>query len=470
MGTVSPLKQSVVLSGSFGKLSNSARAGFFPVSLEHLPPTLFEGINVFLRTGAEAGEHESFTLFCADKIRFTEAHCKRLADSGVKFVYIPIVEHAKFRAQTESKLDELASDPSVAISVKAELVYETSVELVNELLSDPNLAANAPRLEKVSRAVTMLTLNDPTAFSHLFAASHHDFYTATHMVNVATWMVPLAYALGHHDTNELNHICQAGLLHDIGKTYVPAEVLNAKGRLSPAQWAQIRRHPEFGIEHLAKYDGIHPLVGIVTIQHHERMDGTGYPKQLKGKDIDRISRICAVVDSFDAMTAFRPFKERTMSAAEAMKIIISETPAKYDPDVVEAWKGLLRDAAVVTADAGTESSAGDANKREFKRFRINCPARLHLLQPDGPGWKEKLGLPMIAHNISRAGVGLLSQRPAMLGERARVYLTGEGTLNKSAEGLIVRCREYRDGWFEMGIKYAELDAGEPVTPPAAAAA
>jgi hypothetical protein len=83
----------------------------------------------------------------------------------------------------------------VAISVKSEIVYETAVELVNELLSEPDLAGKSPRLEKVSRAVTTLVLNDPTAFSHLFAASHHDFYTATHMVNVATWMVPLCHGL-----------------------------------------------------------------------------------------------------------------------------------------------------------------------------------------------------------------------------------------------------------------------------------
>src|SRR5580693_2483331 len=129
MGTATSLKQSMVLSGGFGKLSNSARAGFLPVCLEHMPPALFDGINVFLRTGAEAGDIESFTLFCGASLRFTEQHRRRLAETGVKFVYIPIAEHCKFRQQTETKLVDLASDPSIAVSVKAEIIYETSVEL-----------------------------------------------------------------------------------------------------------------------------------------------------------------------------------------------------------------------------------------------------------------------------------------------------------------------------------------------------
>ncbi|HUB26707.1 MAG TPA: HD domain-containing phosphohydrolase [Tepidisphaeraceae bacterium] len=456
----------MVLSGGFGKLSNSARAGFLPVCLDHMPPALFDGINVFLRTGSEAGESESFTLFCSASLRFTEQHRKRLAETGVKFIYIPIAEHSKFRQQTESKLVDLASDPTIAISVKAEIVYETSVELVNELLSNPDLTANASRLENVSRAVAMLTLNDPTSFSHLFAASHHDFYTATHMVNVATWMVPLAYAMGHHDTDELSHICQAGLLHDIGKTYVASEILNARGRLSAAQWEQIQRHPQFGAQHLAKYDGIHPLVHKVTIEHHERMDGTGYPNRLKGDQIDPVSRICAVVDSFDAMTAFRPFKERTMSVADAMRTIISETPQKYDAKVVEAWTGLVDAASLMEGEETPTDNKG--NRRAFSRFRINCPARLHVLETDAAGWKERLGLPMIAHNISRCGIGLLSQRPVNNGERVRIYLTGQGTLQGLREGHTVRCRDYRDGWFELGMKYEELASAEPA--PAATAA
>ena len=498
----------VILSGGHGVSANSARAGYLPICLARAPREVFEGIPVYLRTssGEMSGEApgdvkgaggELFRLYCAAHVHFSDAHRARLVAHGLKFVYIPMAFQDRFRQQTESQLLETVDDPSVAISVKSEIVYETSVELMNELLAEPNLAMTSPRLEKVSRAVTTLVLNDPTAFSHLFTASHHDFYTATHMVNVATWMVPLAYALGHHDVDELSHICQAGMLHDIGKTYIPPELLNKPGKLTDEDWAILRRHPEMGCTHLEQYERIHPLILTVTRQHHERMDGSGYPDRITGDQMHPISKICAVVDSFDAMTAFRPFKSKTLSVDEALNILIKETPSKYDPAVMDAWIGMLRSgkvikpgstAAVVSPSpkvavpvpgpavatpapqtaAPVDSVADGRNQRRFERFAIHCPGRVHVLSASPEGSRERLGIPIIAHNVSQSGAGILSQTPVNLGDQVRLYLNGAGTLKKTKDGMTVRCRSYRDGWYEVGIHFAAADFAD--IPPGLAAA
>jgi hypothetical protein len=194
--------------------SNPTRAGFLPVCMEHVPPSAWHGLDIFTKTHNPHGTEEIFTHFCGRQTRFSQHARDHLAESGVKFVYIPIAQQDVFRRQTEAGLLELIGQAGLAASIKAMIVYQTSVALVDEVLTDPDLSAMSPRLENVSRAVATLVLNDPTAFSHLFAAAHHDFYTAAHMVNVATGMVPLAYALGHHDPDVLSDICQAGLLHD----------------------------------------------------------------------------------------------------------------------------------------------------------------------------------------------------------------------------------------------------------------
>jgi HD-GYP domain-containing protein (c-di-GMP phosphodiesterase class II) len=465
-------KRDVVLSGGFGKATNSARAGYLPICLERAPLDAFEGIGVYLRSAdAKDDKGETFRLYCAPTIKFTPAHRDRLAQNGTKFVYVAMTDHERFRKQTEAVLMKTVDDPSLGVSIKSEIVYETSVELVNELLSEPDLKAKSQRLEQVSRAVTTLVLNDPTAFSHLFAASHHDFYTATHMVNVATWMVPLAYAMGYHSIDDLNKICQAGLLHDVGKVHVAAEILNKKGKLTDAEWAAIKRHPDLGCEHLAKYDGIDPLVFAVTREHHERMDGSGYPRGIKGDQMHPVSRICAVVDSFDAMTAFRPFKERAMTVAQALSIIAKETPSKYDQRVFDAWLALLEGAEREGVLSEPVKLKGDTQSRQFPRFPINCPARLHLLeQSAGQDWVERPALQVIAHNISRGGAGFVSQHMVRAGERARLYLQGEGTLARQDEGLVVRCRAYRDGWYEVGLQFASLVTDLDDTLPATNAA
>lgn len=456
-------KQDLVLSGGFGTSTNSARAGYLPISLERAPMEAFNSIPIYLRSTDKKENQEAFNLYCAEHVRFSETHRDRLINGGVKFIYIPMAHQSKFRQQTEACLEKVAEDPSMAVSVKSEIIYETSVELVNELLSEPDLIRKSGRLEKVSRAVTTLTLNDPTSFAHLFTASHHDFYTATHMVNVATWMVPLAYALGYHDVDQLNQICQAGILHDIGKMKIPADLLNKAGKLSDEEWNIIKKHPEDGCEYLKEFAHIHPLVFTVTRQHHERLDGTGYPDRLKADQIDPISKICAVVDSFDAMTAFRPFKSKTMSVAQAMDIIISETPAKYDPKVVEAWVGLLKAAGEQTSEIAPAAGTGtnERGQRRFPRFPINCPARAHILDVSGETPQEQPALPVIAHNLSRSGVGFVSQTAINVGEHVRVYLQGNGSLSRTMEGIVVRCRSYRDGWYESGMDFATVAGEEP---------
>jgi len=484
-------EQDLLQSGGFGRSTNSARAGFLPISLEHAPLGALSGLEVYIRVkpaGQGAAEQPraddstpGFRLYCKSSMRFTEVHRRRLAESGVKFVYIKIADQSRFRQQNEAHLLEAVNDPVLAIAQKSTLVYETSVELMNELLAEPDTILKSPRLEKVSRAITTLVMNDPSAFSHLFAASYHDFYTATHMVNVATWMVPVAYEMGYHDPEELGRICQAGILHDMGKTMVSQHVLNKAGKLSDEDWAQIRRHPEAGCEYLSRFSGVHPLILTVTRQHHERMDGTGYPAGLKGDQIDPVSRICAVVDSFDAMTAFRPFKEKTLGVGEALMILNKETPAKYDPKVVAVWMRLMKKAEQVQNQAGPQAAHGAAagaaegaspvvggeRRQGNARRTFHCAGRAHVLVAEKGGLTEQPALPIIAHSISCSGLGFLSQAPLTPGEFIRVYLQAKGWDNRPLEGQTVRSRTYNDSWYEIGMKFAnaknELLVESPMT-------
>jgi hypothetical protein len=285
---------------------------------------------------------------------------------------------------------------------------------------------------------------------------------------VATWMVPLAYALGIHDQDELNHICQAGLMHDMGKVKVPEAILNKTGKLSDEDWAQIKRHPEAGVEYLSQFEGVHPLVLTVTLQHHERLDGSGYPHGLKEPQIDRISRICAVVDSFDAMTAFRPFKERTLSVEQALELLRKETPGRYDPEVMDVWLRLIEKAepglAVQPSDSreptGLLSLAmpvAGSDKRQFERQKFHCHARAHLLVRTPTGLEERPGVPIVAHSISRGGLGFLGQTQFHPGEFMRIYLQTKGWENRCLEGQTVRCRTYDDRWHEMGFEFGTIE-------------
>lgn len=455
------------ISGGAGLSHNSARSGYLPVALRCVPSQAFRDIAVYLRTqagDADDARDAGFSLYRAATVEFTEADRERLLDSNRRFVYIRISDQTRFREQTERCITTTAADPVQAVSERSEIIYETSVELVNELLTDPDLNKHAPRLQDMSKAITTLVLSDSRAFSHLFAAAHHDFYTATHMVNVATWMVPLAYALGHRDPVELGRICQAGLLHDLGKVFVPEPVLNKQGRLSSDDWTTIRKHPVLGGAHLRSFESADELVVTVAREHHERLDGSGYPRGLRGEQIHRVSRICAVVDSFDAMTALRPFKQTTMSVTDAILTLKAETPGKYDPKVMDAWLVLLNkvnDSELAPAADVDEAGTKPEDRRRNKRFNCQCPARIHVLhEVKGGGWHEAPGVQVTMHSVSRFGLGLLSPMVLRAGEHVRIYLMGRGWAGKFVHGQTVRCRAYSDGWFEVGVELYSPDEEE----------
>lgn len=451
----------LLASGSVGRPINAARAGYLPVPLAHVPAAAFEGVEVYLRADADAVPADAegvFTRFADATKPFTRDQRRLLLGNGVQLVYIRMADQVRFREQIESSIVEIAEDPRMAISAKATVLYETGVELINELLADPDLVRMSRRLEHLSRAVATVVLNDPSAFSHLFTAAHHDFYTATHLVNVATYMVPLAHALGHRDADELSLISQAGLLHDIGKLYVPEPVLNKPGKLDDDDWWFLRTHPERGCEHLRKYAGIDPLIITVAGQHHERLDGSGYPAGLKSDEIHPIARICAVVDAFDAMTAFRPFKRRTFSVPEALRIIEEETPQRYDPEVVKAWVKLARANLPALAPKAPEPTmglpVGKEDQRGHQRYHYNCPARLHVVEAVDGGEHEHRALQVVAHSISRSGLGVLSQVPLPPGTRLHVYLLARTWADEFLEAVTVRCSSFQDGWYEIGMYFS----------------
>jgi len=136
-------------------------------------------------------------------------------------------------------------------------------------------------------------------------------------------------------------IAQAAPLADIGKLGVPEAVLRSADQYNKQDWQEMRRHCEIGAEIIGTHrDPLLATARAVALTHHERWDGTGYPKGLKGDQIPLVGRIVAVADSFEAMTATQR-RRQPMSVEDAAKVIVSEAGKQFDPAIVEAFKKTL---------------------------------------------------------------------------------------------------------------------------------
>jgi putative nucleotidyltransferase with HDIG domain len=163
-------------------------------------------------------------------------------------------------------------------------------------------------------------------------------YTAGHQRRVAELAVKIATKMGLPPQQILG-LRMAGILHDIGKLYVPSEIISKPAPLSQAEYAAIQEHPKLGWEVLKKIDFPGPVAEIVY-QHHERLDGSGYPRGLKGHDILLEARILMVADTFDALSTDRPYRP-AVDVITALREISKEKGTLFDAQVVDACAQLF---------------------------------------------------------------------------------------------------------------------------------
>jgi HD-GYP domain-containing protein (c-di-GMP phosphodiesterase class II) len=166
-----------------------------------------------------------------------------------------------------------------------------------------------------------------------------DIYTHEHGMRVRNYSLKIAEILGF-SSERLENIIFASLCHDVGKVFVPIEVLNKPEKLTEEEFDLIKKHPVDGAK-MAKGTFMGNLDEIIA-QHHERIDGTGYPYGLKGDEILLEAKIIALADSFDAMTSDRSYR-KAMDMEVAFKELKSLSGIHYDEVVMEAFEKVLRE-------------------------------------------------------------------------------------------------------------------------------
>jgi putative nucleotidyltransferase with HDIG domain len=176
---------------------------------------------------------------------------------------------------------------------------------------------------------------NPGALISLARLKSVDDYTYLHSVAVCALMVALARQLGLEET-QVRSAGMAGLLHDLGKALMPLDILNKPGKLTAAEFEVIRNHPEAGYRILLKSENIDAISLDVCLHHHEKMDGSGYPKGFKGDEISLLAKMGAVCDVYDAITSNRPYKAG-WDPAEALRKMAEWSKGHFDPVVFQAF-------------------------------------------------------------------------------------------------------------------------------------
>ncbi|OPY12028.1 MAG: Cyclic di-GMP phosphodiesterase response regulator RpfG [Syntrophus sp. PtaB.Bin001] len=234
------------------------------------------------------------------------------------------------------ELQAAVHDSTLSSSEKAGIVRKSCLILMERLLESPT-AENIHTAKKGLYDVVDLITSEGEMTKHLLDITSHDFYTYTHSANVGILSVSLSKALfgtsGNHNMRELG---AAFFLHDLGKVRIDSSYINKPGKLTDEEMREMKRHPAHGFNILHKARELSTECKLIVLEHHERDDGRGYPRGLRGDEIHLYARICAIADVYDALTSMRSYKQ-PMAPFSALKLMKEEMIGHFHTELFEKF-------------------------------------------------------------------------------------------------------------------------------------
>ena len=276
---------------------------------------------------------------------------QKIASAGIRHVHIDTgkgkdVEEAAGVAEVDAALQKTLEDTldnrdnaqplAVASELgKAKTLFREATSVIRNLMEDTRIGKQVEiaSLDPMAERMVQSVFRNHHALTGISRIKSKDEYTFMHCVSVAGLLVTFAREQGFSE-EDIHQVAIGGLVHDIGKTMTPQEVLNKPGRLEPEEMEIMKAHVTHSREILQETLGVSQTAMDISVLHHERMDGTGYPLGLEGEQLSLIGRMSAIVDVYDALTSVRVYKD-AWEPTLALKKLLEWSPDHFDPDLVQ---------------------------------------------------------------------------------------------------------------------------------------
>ena len=262
-------------------------------------------------------------LLLADGQVITESYIRRLQELGIYAIYVrnPYISDLEIPA------------------IIAEETRQSGIQTVKralDVLRNKRADLAVAEVQQSARRIVAEIIRNRKAMVHLTEIRAHDDCTFAHSVDVCILAVLVAVEMGYAETR-LNELAVGALLHDVGKLRVGQKLLTKPDRLTDDEMVRMKGHPWFGFEILRAHKGQLSIPSIhVALQHHEKFDGTGYPRGLAGMAIHEFSRIVSIVDVYDAITSDRPYR-KALLPHEAYELLQMTGAQHFDPAILPVF-------------------------------------------------------------------------------------------------------------------------------------
>ncbi|MFW5998485.1 MAG: HD-GYP domain-containing protein [Halanaerobiaceae bacterium] len=280
---------------------------------------------------------------------------KRLASLGINYIYVN---------------DRFSENIEVKDVIKDETRREGK-KVIKEIMEDIkfNKDINIKKVKKsVSKIIDDILNNSKNLMVNMVDIKSFDSYTFEHSVNVAVLSIILGKQI-NLNKQDLLKLGTGAILHDIGKTLIPKDILNKSEKLENEEFEVIKKHPRLGYDYLNGNNQISPVSKIIILSHHERLNGSGYPKKISGPEIHKFGKIVAITDVYDALTSDRVYRKK-WPVHKVINYLMSNTQNKFEPSLV---KNFIRNLAVYPN--GSKVKLSNGKKALIKEQHQNYPTR-----------------------------------------------------------------------------------------------
>ncbi len=291
---------------------------------------------IYMLGGFEAQTQDPFQEFSS-----------RLVTSGVRTIVV----------ETEAQVEE--EEISEDVRERSRDVYFQSISVAREVLTraQTGRTVNFRQAKRVVQNMIDVAMEEDYFLMSLTAIKNYDEYTFNHCANVCVISVGFGQKLGLPKLT-LEALGMGALLHDVGKTFIPLEVLNKPGKLSDEEWNLMQRHTTMGVKSLLKNHIASDMLLraiLIAFEHHQRLDMTGYPKVEGKREQNFLSKIVALADCYDALTTPRIYRRVAMKPPEAFRIMLKDSGKAFEPELLKLFIstiGLYPIGSLVKLDSG----------------------------------------------------------------------------------------------------------------------
>jgi len=296
----------------------NTRIKYIPIIIDSLNKNYKLGFNLYYRNN----ETKKYVLYKNNLSQLTEKQIQTIKNN-FKVLFIELKEKKSYAEYVEKNLDLFMDKKNVKESVKAFVLYEVSEEILKDTFTKPDNPENIKRSEKILKITSNKIFKEKSFFKNLVSIMTFGKDVYKHSVNVSNLTINFLKKLNIDDMNLINDIILGAFLHDIGKIKIPDEILYKKDKLTDEEFEIMKQHVTLGYKMLENKFNDRSIIYEIVLHHHEKLNGTGYPKKISNEEIPWYVQVVSISDVFEALTAKRSYK-KSKTIYETLEIMRTE--------------------------------------------------------------------------------------------------------------------------------------------------